>query len=142
MPQASPEDFPSNAKNDTFLAGAWGQTVNFNKLWVTVSDKSPSFYPSKLGGIFHKTLFPHMQGHTMTHVCVCVCGRGFSLLCLITLWCGFSHEGIRQDTFSQDVLHISKLLNRTESTFFHRCCCWISEGCLSSSHTHTHTLAK
>lgn len=47
-----------------------GQTVNFNKLWVTVSDKSPSFSPPPLlGGIFQRMLcFPDMQGHTMTLV--------------------------------------------------------------------------
>lgn len=30
-----------------------GQTVNFNKLWVTVSDKSPSDSLPELGGFFH-----------------------------------------------------------------------------------------
>ena len=98
-----------------------GQTVNFNKLWVTVSDKStpPLLSPSKQGGIFPRTLC--FQGHTMTHVCV---DKTSALLWLISLRCGFAHGGIRRDTFLSEpgfaAVSPSRLIG--QRTHFSRSC--------------------
>lgn len=98
-----------------------GQTVNFNKLWVTVSDKStpPLLSPSKQGGIFPRTLC--FQGHTMTHVCV---DKTSALLWLISLRCGFTHGGIRRDTFLSEpgfaAVSPSRLIG--QRTHFSRSC--------------------
>lgn len=112
-----------------------GQTVNFNKLWVTVSDKSPCFSPPELGGILCRTaMLPDMHGHTMTHVCG---GKQASFYASLARGVDFHMRDLdgTRSSASQDVLHISKPLNRTENTFFQSC--WISEGRLSSSRTHT-----
>lgn len=70
VPQASPEVFPSDAKNDTSLAGAWGPNCQLQQIvGHCVWQKPLLLSPPLLGGIFQRMLcFPDMQGHTMTLV--------------------------------------------------------------------------
>ena len=81
------------------------------------------------------------------HKCVCVCVCVF-FFCLFVFVCVPFYASLAygldfhmrelnrpRSSASQDVLHISKLLNWTENTFF-LSCCWISEGHLSSSGAH------
>lgn len=99
-----------------------GQTVNFNKLWVTVSDKSPSFSrPPARWDLPENAMFPRHAGpYHDTRV------EGKQAPFYASLAYGVDlHmrelDGTRSSA-SQDVLHISKLLNRTENTFVQSCC--------------------
>lgn len=116
-----------------------GQTVSFNKLWVTVSDKSPSYPPPQLGGFLYRQLCFHTCRAIPRHTC----DRGGQVPFYASLAHGVDFHMRELDGTRAKMCSISPSCLIGQSAHFSRAAAGSHRAaCLPLSHTHTRLLNK